>query len=89
MSQTTSASGLTNAQASDRRASTPSPRRSPLITGVMADRLFALLAKAAAWVTLGLLAAIMVSLLFGAWPAIKEYGLGFLVNSEWDPVQDK
>ena len=89
MSQTTSAPGLTNAQASDRRASTPSPRRSPLITGVMADRLFALLAKAAAWVTLGLLAAILVSLLFGAWPAIKEYGLGFLVNSEWDPVQDK
>ncbi|MDR2323823.1 MAG: phosphate ABC transporter permease subunit PstC [Acidovorax sp.] len=60
-----------------------------MISGVVADRLFAFLAKAAAWVTLGLLAAIMVSLLIGAWPAIKEYGLGFLINSEWDPVQDK
>jgi phosphate transport system permease protein len=84
-----SATALAGAQAPERKASTPSPRRSPLISGVVADRLFAFLAKAAAWVTLGLLAAIMVSLLIGAWPAIKEYGLGFLINSEWDPVQDK
>jgi phosphate transport system permease protein len=25
----------------------------------------------------------------GAWPAIREYGLGFLISSDWDPVEDK
>ena len=54
-----------------------------------ADRLFALLAHSAAWVTLGLLAAIILSLVVGAWPAIERFGLGFLWNAEWDPVQEK
>jgi len=54
-----------------------------------ADRLFALLAHAAAWLTLGLLAAIIGSLVVGAWPAIAEYGVSFLWRSEWDPVQDR
>jgi len=30
-----------------------------------------------------------LSLVMGAWPAIKEYGLSFLWTSEWDPVQNK
>jgi phosphate transport system permease protein len=30
-----------------------------------------------------------VSLLIGAAPAIREYGLSFLVRSEWDPVQNR
>ena len=54
-----------------------------------ADALFSLLAHAAAWLTLALLAGIIVSLIIGAAPAIKEYGLGFLWSSDWDPVQDK
>jgi phosphate transport system permease protein len=53
-----------------------------------ADGVFSLLAHAAAWLTLSLLAGIIVSLLFGAWPAIKTYGLSFLWRTEWDPVQD-
>jgi phosphate transport system permease protein len=55
----------------------------------VADRLFGWAAKAAALVTLGLLAAILVSLVVGAWPAIEKYGLGFLTNSVWDPVKDE
>ncbi|MBS0389591.1 MAG: phosphate ABC transporter permease subunit PstC [Proteobacteria bacterium] len=55
----------------------------------MADRIFALLARAAALLTLGLLLAIMASLCVGAWPAIREYGLGFFFSSEWDPVQNR
>lgn len=43
----------------------------------------------AAWLTLGLLSAIMVSLIVGAWPAIQTYGLSFLWRSEWDPVAEK
>lgn len=55
----------------------------------MADIVFGLLAKGAVWVTLGLLAGILLSLLFGAWPAIERYGLGFLTSPVWDPVQEE
>jgi phosphate transport system permease protein len=54
-----------------------------------ADGLFAFLAQAAAWLTLSLLVGILLSLVAGAAPAIKEYGLSFLWTSDWDPVQDK
>src|SRR5690606_15084433 len=30
----------------------------------------------------------MVSLVIGAWPAIEQFGLGFLFSTEWDPVAD-
>ena len=59
-------------------------RRSPL-----ADRLFGWAAQGAAWLTLGLLAGILASLVVGAWPAISKYGLGFLTSSVWDPVKDE
>jgi phosphate transport system permease protein len=54
-----------------------------------ADVLFSVLAHGAAWLTLALLAGIIVSLLVGAAPAIREYGLSFLWTSEWDPVQNR
>ncbi|HEY6513150.1 MAG TPA: phosphate ABC transporter permease subunit PstC [Burkholderiaceae bacterium] len=54
-----------------------------------ADRLFAAAAMSAALLTLALLAGIIVSLMIGAAPAIQEYGLSFLVRTEWDPVQNR
>jgi phosphate transport system permease protein len=48
-----------------------------------------LLAHGAAILTLLLLAGIIGSLLYGAAPAIRAYGLSFLWTSEWDPVQNK
>jgi phosphate transport system permease protein len=54
-----------------------------------ADALFSVLAHGAAWLTLALLAGIIVSLTISAWPAIREYGLTFLWTTEWDPVQEK
>lgn len=54
-----------------------------------ADAAFALMAHGAAWITLLLLLGIIVSLVVGAMPAIREFGLGFLVSTEWDPVQLK
>ncbi|RZI80399.1 MAG: phosphate ABC transporter permease PstC [Rubrivivax sp.] len=54
-----------------------------------ADWVFALLARSAAILTLSLLAGIIISLVIGAWPAITEYGLGFLTSTEWDPVQNR
>jgi len=65
--------------------SSPPPVRR-IRTGAIVDRLFGWGARAAALLTLGLLAGILVSLVIGAWPAIEKYGLGFLTNSVWDPV---
>jgi phosphate transport system permease protein len=62
----------------------PGPRR----TSAFADLLFSALAHGAALLTLALLAAIIVSLVIGAGPALQKYGLGFLWHSEWDPVQE-
>lgn len=53
------------------------------------DAIFATLAHVAAWFTLAALVGIIASLVVGAWPAIHEYGLSFLIRSEWDPVNDK
>jgi phosphate transport system permease protein len=58
-------------------------------SGPWVDRLFSLLATSAAYLTLGLLLAIMASLTISAWPAISKYGLGFLVSTKWDPVQEE
>ena len=63
----------------------PPPRRA----APWADSLFSFLAHAAAWLTLALLAGIIVSLVIGAGPAIREYGLAFLWSTDWDPVQNK
>ena len=57
------------------------PRSGPLL-----DLLFAWAAKGAALLTLSLLAAIMASLVVGAWPAIDRFGLGFFTRTTWDPV---
>ncbi len=54
-----------------------------------ADTVFALLTHGAAWLTLALMVGIIGSLVVGAMPAIHQFGLGFLVNAEWDPVQEK
>jgi phosphate transport system permease protein len=54
-----------------------------------ADAVFAFAARACAVLTLGLLVGIIISLVVGAWPAIREFGLSFLVSTDWDPVQEK
>jgi phosphate transport system permease protein len=67
---------------------TPPPAR-PARRAAWADTLFGRTAKGAALLTLALLAAILLSLVMGAWPAIEKYGLGFLGNSVWDPVSEE
>jgi phosphate transport system permease protein len=64
--------------------SPPPPRSARSVR--WADLAFGWAARAAAILTLALLAAILLSLVIGAWPAIEKYGLGFLGNSVWDPV---
>lgn len=53
-----------------------------------ADSVFSFLAHSAAILTLALLAGIILSLVIGAMPAIREYGLSFLWRSDWDPVKN-
>lgn len=60
-----------------------------MISGVLADRIFGLLARGAALLTLALLLGILASLVVGAWPSISKYGLSFLTSTVWDPVQDE
>src|SRR5262249_38358239 len=52
------------------------------------DALFRYLTRFFAFVVFGLLAAILVSLAIGSAPSIQKFGLGFLFNSNWDPVQE-
>jgi phosphate transport system permease protein len=54
-----------------------------------ADTAFSILTHAAAWLTLALLAGIIVSLVIGALPAIEKFGPAFLWSAQWDPVQEK
>jgi phosphate transport system permease protein len=54
-----------------------------------ADAAFSALTHGAALLTLALLLGIIVSLVIGAMPAIRHFGLSFLWTSEWDPVQEK
>jgi len=72
-------------------AVTPAPAPMPVVRRRAAwpDVVFSLLALGAAWLTLALLAAIIVALVVGAAPAIRQYGLGFLTASTWDPVQNQ
>jgi phosphate transport system permease protein len=67
------------------RAQPPQRRR----VSPWADGVFSMLAHAAAWLTLLLMVGIIVSLVIGAGPAIREFGLGFLWSTAWDPVKEQ
>ncbi|MCX7339645.1 MAG: phosphate ABC transporter permease subunit PstC [Hyphomicrobiales bacterium] len=53
------------------------------------DPIFAALSKAAAITVLVLLAGIMASMIYGGWPAFREFGLGFLTGTQWDTMNDR
>jgi phosphate transport system permease protein len=68
---------------------TQPPTKKKARSGPLADRIFGIVAKGAALLTLALLFAILLSLTISAWPAISKYGLGFLTSTTWDPVQEE
>ena len=43
----------------------------------------------ASWGTVALLAWIALQVGYAALPAVKQYGLGFIVGTQWDPVDDQ
>ena len=67
-------------------ASLPAPRIVPRRS--IGDAVFAGLARASGMLVLLLLGAIIVTLFLGGLPAFQHFGAGFLVNADWDPVQD-
>lgn len=50
------------------------------------DRIYHLLIKAMVGVVLAIFAGVFVVVVIGARPAIKKFGLGFLIHTGWDPV---
>ena len=67
-------------------ANPPSARRSEGVK-LSGDKLFAGVATASGMFVLLLLGAIIISLFIGALPAFRAFGPLFLVNADWDPVQ--
>ena len=88
MAATLPASPLDREQRMERAAPQGRPPERHVVAR-WADGLFAVLTTGAAWLTLALLAGIIVSLVIGAAPAIEKFGLGFLFSKDWDPVQQK
>ena len=41
-----------------------------------------------AFLVFALLIGIIISLIYGSWPSLKQFGFHFLVSSEWDPVSN-
>ena len=50
------------------------------------DRIYVAVIRSIVWVVLAIFAGIFVVLVTGAWPAIKRFGLGFVIETGWDPV---
>jgi len=67
-------------------ARTQMPRR-PLMMS-WADPLFRRITQLFAFLVFSLLAAIMVSLVVGSWPALQAFGPGFVFTPTWDPVKE-
>ena len=63
-------------------------RESVLKRLAFSDAIFFNLTRAAAYFVLLLLGGVIIALVVGAWPAMREYGFGFLVSQSWNPVTD-
>src|SRR5262249_7269130 len=72
------------AVALDRHPNPPMLRNNALM-----DALFRSLTPFFAFLVFSLLAAILVSLVIGAAPSLKKFGIDFLSTEEWDPVRDQ
>ncbi|MCK6409092.1 MAG: phosphate ABC transporter permease PstC [Thauera sp.] len=46
------------------------------------------MAKSFAWLTLILLAGIIIALVYASWPSIQAFGIGFLFSDAWNPPME-
>jgi len=56
---------------------------------ILRDHAFRFITRAAAILVLALLGGVILSLAWGAWPAMRAFGFGFLVTEVWNPVTDE
>jgi phosphate transport system permease protein len=54
----------------------------------LVDRIFNLATRGAAMVVLVILGGVIVSLVYGSWPAMRAFGFGFFVSQSWNPVTE-
>src|ERR1700722_1639711 len=54
-----------------------------------AEHVFHYMTLAAALLVLALLGGVLVALLYGGWPALKQFKFGFLTSSIWNPVSEQ
>lgn len=64
-------------------------KQEQVVRSAAGDRIFFNLTRFFAMFTLVMLVAIIASLVEGAWPAIKQYGLPFLWTGEWNPPMER
>ena len=62
--------------------------RKQLINPELADKLFRVITAGAALLTTLLMIGFIGQMFYNSFPAIKHFGLYFLVSSEWDPVNN-
>jgi phosphate transport system permease protein len=55
----------------------------------LGDVAFRHITRAAAITVLVILGGIIVSLVLGAWPALRNFGVGFLFEESWNPVTER
>ena len=55
----------------------------------LGDWIFFQVTRLFAWLTLLMLVGIIASLIVGAWPSLREFGLPFLWSPDWNPPQNK
>jgi phosphate transport system permease protein len=69
-------------------ASEATSRSKALAKLKLSDAVFRQLTRAAAVCVLLILSGVIFSLVVGSWPAIREFGPGFLVSQRWNPVTE-
>src|SRR5688572_33481198 len=55
----------------------------------LGDAAFHNVTRFSALLVLVILSGVIAALVFGAWPALREFGLGFLFSQSWNPVTEK
>ncbi len=89
MSFPASALPTTELPESGKMATVPPSRPRKARSKGLGDVIFFNLTRAFALVALVMLAGIIVSLFYGAWPSIEKFGLPFLWTSDWNPPAEK
>lgn len=53
------------------------------------ESIFRFATLASAWMVLLLLTGVIITLIYGSWPALKTFHLDFLTRVKWNPVEDE